>query len=170
MRLKVHIRWMIRHDMPEVLAIESECFDHPWTEDDFIKVLRQRNAIGMVAEQPGGAIVGYMIYELHKRKLHVLSFAVHPARQMKGVGRQMIDKLRGKLVEGLRERITLDIRETNLDGQLFFRACGFEAVEVLREFESTGEDAYRMVYRLKPGERAISTDSDLGRRLSRLLD
>ena len=30
---RVHIRWMIRRDMPEVLAIEHASFEHAWTED-----------------------------------------------------------------------------------------------------------------------------------------
>src|SRR5438046_713436 len=33
--LPVHIRWMIRRDMPAVLAIEQECFEFPWYEADF---------------------------------------------------------------------------------------------------------------------------------------
>ena len=46
----VHIRWMIRRDMPEVLDIENRSFEFSWTEEDFIRCLRQRNCIGMVAE------------------------------------------------------------------------------------------------------------------------
>ena len=49
--LKAHIRWMIRRDMPEVLAVEGESFEFPWCEEDFLRCLRQRNCIGMVAEQ-----------------------------------------------------------------------------------------------------------------------
>ena len=48
--IAVHIRWMIRRDMPEVLQIEAASFEFPWLEDDFIRCLRQRNCIGMVAE------------------------------------------------------------------------------------------------------------------------
>ncbi len=44
--LGVHIRWMIRRDMTEVLAIEDGSFEFPWTEDDFIRCLRQRNCSG----------------------------------------------------------------------------------------------------------------------------
>jgi len=46
----VHIRWMIRRDMPEVLEIEDRSFEFSWSEEDFIRCLRQRNCIGMVAE------------------------------------------------------------------------------------------------------------------------
>ena len=76
-QVRVHIRWMIRRDMPEVLQTEQESFEYSWTEEDFLRCLRQRNCIGMVAEQ-GEKVVGFMIYELHKNKLHILNFAVHP--------------------------------------------------------------------------------------------
>ncbi len=76
--LQVHIRWMIRRDMPEVLAIENESFEFPWCEDDFIRCLQQRNCIGMVAEHED-RVVGFMIYELHKTELQVLNLAVSGA-------------------------------------------------------------------------------------------
>jgi [ribosomal protein S18]-alanine N-acetyltransferase len=145
--LPVHVRWMIRRDMPEVLAIEQECFEFPWYEDDFLRCLRQRNCIGMVAEA-SERVVGFMVYELHKHRLHILNFAVHPQFRRRGVGSQMAKKLIGKLSHDRRSRIMLEIRETNLPAQLFFRALGFRAVSVLRQFyEDTPEDAYLMQYR-----------------------
>jgi ribosomal-protein-alanine N-acetyltransferase len=145
---RVHIRWMIRRDMPEVLAIEHASFEFPWCEEEFLRVLRQRNCIGMVAEL-GDRIVGFMIYELHRTRIHVLDFATHPEFRRQGIGRQMVTKLAGKLSSQRRNRIALFVRETNLAAQLFFRIVGFRAVEVLREhFGDTGEDAYAMLYHL----------------------
>lgn len=147
--VRFHIRWMIRRDMPEVLKIESECFEFPWSEDDFIRCLRQRNCIGMVAEHDD-RVVGFMIYELDKTRLHVLNFAVAAGFRRRGVGTQMVAKLVGKLSTQRRTRITLEVRETNLAAQLFFRSSGFRAVRVLREFyEDTPEDAYLMQYRYR---------------------
>src|SRR3954467_14608783 len=112
-QLPVHIRWMIRRDMPSVLAIEQECFEFPWYEDDFVRCLRQRNCIGMVAEA-SERVVGFMIYELHKHRLHVLNFAVQEQFRRRGVGSQMAKKLVAKLSHDRRSRIMLEIRETNL--------------------------------------------------------
>ena len=146
--MRVHIRWMIRRDMPEVLAAENSSFEYAWTEEDFLRCLRQRNCIGMVAEQ-GERVVGFMIYELHKQKLHILNFAVHPQCRRLGVGGQMVSKLISKLSSHRRTRITLEVRETNLQAQLFFRSRDFRAVKVLRAFyEDSGEDAFLMQYRL----------------------
>ena len=149
-QLRVHIRWMIRRDMQEVLEIENDGFEFPWYEEDFIRCLRQRNCIGMVAEH-NDQVVGFMIYELEKSKLHLLNFAVAREHRRQGVGRQMIDKLIGKLSHQRRTRIVLEIRETNLPAQLFFKQCNFRAVSVLREFyDDTPEDAYAMHYRYAP--------------------
>lgn len=146
----VHIRWMIRRDMPEVLGIERQSFEFPWSEDEFVRCLRQRNCIGMVAEHDE-RIVGFMIYELHKSRLHVLNFAVRAEFRRRGVGSQMIRKLAGKLSQQRRNRILLEVRETNLPAQLFFRSSGFRAISLLREFyEDTPEDAYLMQFQYEP--------------------
>ena len=147
--IRVHIRWMIRRDMGEVLQIERGNFEFPWIDEDFIRCLRQRNCIGMVAEH-GDQVVGFMIYELHRTRIHVLNFAVSPDYQRQGVGSQMIAKLAAKLSSQRRSRILLEIRETNLAAQLFFRENGFRAISVLHQYyEDTPEDAYLMQYRYR---------------------
>src|SRR5688572_16534011 len=157
-QLRVHIRWMIRRDMPEVLDIEQESFEFPWCEEDFIRCLRQRNCIGMVAEA-SERILGFMVYELHKHRLHILNFAVHERFRRRTVGTQMAKKLITKLSHDRRSRIMLEIRETNLPAQLFFRSLGFRAVSVLRKFyEDTPEDAYLMQYRVSASASAVTDE------------
>lgn len=147
-----HLRWMIRRDLEEVLAIENDVFEFPWKEDDFYSCLRQKNCIGMVACESGATdakVVGFFIYELHRTQLHVLSFAVARANWRQGIGRKMIAKLISKLSPERRKRILLEVRETNLSAQLFFRAHGFHAISTIRDFyDDTSEDAYLMQYRL----------------------
>ena len=148
-QLSVHIRWMIRRDMSDVLEIENSSFEFPWFEEDFIRCLRQRNCIGMFAEYDEH-VVGFMIYELHKTRLHILNFAVHPEFRRSHIGLQMVSKLRSKLSYQRRTQITLEVRETNLEAQLFFRGQSFRATNVLRGYyEDSPEDAYLMEYRYK---------------------
>jgi ribosomal-protein-alanine N-acetyltransferase len=150
---------MIRRDMNEVLDIERASFEFPWFEEDFIRCLRQRNCIGMVAEC-GERVVGFMIYELHKTRLHILNFAVAQEMRRRGIGAQMVEKLISKLSSQRRSRITLEVRETNLPAQLFFKEAGFRATMVLRSFyDDSPEDAYMMQFRhdpsLVPGDSGI---------------
>jgi ribosomal-protein-alanine N-acetyltransferase len=159
----VHIRWMIRRDMAEVLQIEDRSFEFSWSEEDFIRCLRQRNCIGMIAEH-NERVVGFMIYELHRNRLHVLNFAVHPDFRRRGVGTQMVRKLVSKLSPQRRSRIMLEVRETNLDAQLFFRDSGFRAVSLLRDFyEDTTEDAYLMQFRYTAAAAEIVEEEQIRR-------
>ena len=146
--LDVQIRWLIRRDMAEVLRIEQNSFQSPWSDEDFLCCLRQRNCIGMVAEHDH-RILGFMIYELHKSRLHILNFAVASDARRHSVGAQMVLRLIDKLSQQRRSEILLEVRESNLDAQLFFKKQGFKAVCVLRRhFDDTEEDAYIMQFRL----------------------
>ena len=148
--LGVHVRWMIRRDMLEVITIEREAFEFPWSEEDFTRCLRQRNCIGMVAEM-ADSVVAFMIYELHRTKLHMLNFAVLRSHRRLGVGSRMMEKLMAKLTPDRRGRIMLEVRETNLPAQLFFRSLGFRATSVLKDFyQDSTEDAYMMQFSLDP--------------------
>jgi len=149
---QVQIRWMIRRDMAEILCIEEESFEFPWADTDFTRCLRQRNCIGMVAEISGG-VVGYMLYELHRTKVHILNFAVARTHRRLGIGTAMLTKLISKLSPQRRNRIVLEVRETNLPAQVFFRSLGFLATSVLRDFyQDTTEDAYLMHFLAEANE------------------
>ncbi len=142
--LKVQIRWLLHCDLPKVLDIERSSFESAWTEEDFLCCLRQRKCIGMVAEY-NHRIVGFMIYELHKAKLHVLNFAVDPEFRRQAIGFQMVEKLVDKLSQQRRQEIVLEVREGNLTAQLFFKKMGFKAALVLHNhYNDTNEDAYLM--------------------------
>ena len=61
----------------------------------------------------------------------------------------------------------LEVRETNLPAQLFFRQLGFRAVSVLRDFyEDTTEDAYLMQYRHTAAAAAAAEEQELPRRMA----
>ena len=142
-QVRVHIRWMIRRDMPEVLQTEQESFEY-------------RLDRGRLPALPAPA-------QLHRhggragregRRLHDLRAAqeqaAHPQLRRPPAlpapaasAPQMVAKLISKLSSHRRTRITLEVRETNLAAQLFFRTQGFKAVRVLRTFyEDSGEDAF----------------------------
>lgn len=142
-----HIRWMIRRDMEQVLAIEAESFEFPWSEDEFVRCLRKRNCIGIVAEWKD-KVIGFAIYELHKTRLHLMSMAVAKEHRGFGAGKAIIDKLKAKIPLNQRRTITCEVHERNLDAQIFMKLMGFRAVNVLKNFyEDTDEDAYLFQFR-----------------------
>lgn len=144
----LHIRWMIRRDMPEVLEIEKWSFEFPWSEQEFISCLRQRNAIGMVAEHDE-QIIGFMIYELNKNQLNLFKFAVKREFRRRGAGRAMAQKLIGKLSPQRRNTVEIILRETNLAAQIFFKAMGFRATAVLPDHFDNQDAGFKFRYRLE---------------------
>tara|TARA_R100001143_G_C3320417_1_gene114488 strand:+ start:31 stop:420 length:390 start_codon:yes stop_codon:yes gene_type:complete len=124
----------------------------------------------MVAEH-NHQIVGFMIYELHKSMIQVLNFAVAPEFRQQGIGRQMVQRVVDKLSQQRRREIALEVRETNLTAQLFFRKMDFRAVSVLRNyFEDAGEDAYVLQYRLERSEQDFAPGLSPKNRISNYLD
>lgn len=147
MKNVLYMRWMIRRDMPQVLAIEQEAFEFPWSEDDFVRCMRIRNVIGLVAES-NEQVIGYILYEICQNRLHILNIAVSAENRRKGVGRAILDHIKAKLDNDVRSRLLLEVRERNLPAQMFFRSQGFQAISVVRNYyEDSTEDAYVMRFR-----------------------
>lgn len=128
--VRAHCRWMIRADLPEVLAIESASFpEWPWGEEDFLRRLRQRNCIGRVIENEY-AVIGFMLYELHRDRLHVVHFSIDPKERNQGLGSMLHDGLLGKLNSHSRKRATVDLSEHALEFQLWLKKRGWLATKI----------------------------------------
>lgn len=145
--VRAHIRWMIRRDMPAMMAAERLGRDDRWDEDRYLAVLREKNAIGMVAEMGGDVVAGGMLYELHRSHIHLARFVVHPGWRRRGVGRLLVARLKSKLSLHRRTSITAMAPESyGYEGPLFLRACGFVATGVVRDGYGPGIDGIAFTY------------------------
>lgn len=141
-------RWLIRRDLPEVMAIERENFGEPWSEEMFLSILARGNVIAMVLEDEDEAVVAYFVYEFHKRRINLLNLAVRKDRHRTGLGRKAIEKLISKLSPDRRCRIVATVSDWNTPAHFFFRSLGFKAVRTLRNHFDNGEDAYEFRFTL----------------------
>lgn len=143
-------RWMIKTDLPQVLEIEAASFKRPWDEKQLREVLAKRNAIGLVVDikYPNNKwnVVGHCVYELNPGRLDILTLAVALGWRRQGVGTAIIDKMKAKLMQQRREVVSACVHEAALATQLFFKHCGFRAVEIIPDAYADGEDAYVMRY------------------------
>lgn len=150
-----NIRWMIRRDMSEVLEIENKSFREPLDEDDFLKYLRHRHCVGMVAESiPSDEeiligdyqynVLGFMIYQLYKERLDIIDFAVHPDYCRAGVGTELFNKLTSKLSSDRRTSLVFPVSEYCDDGLLFLKKMRCICEDFHRD---DGEYTYIMKFR-----------------------
>lgn len=145
----VHVRWMIGRDLRVVCEIERASFEFPWSLPDFRLCLQQENCIGCIAEDRNNDVVGYLVYEFFPNRCRILNLAVAYQNRRTGVGKALVEKLIQTLSPNKRTKILVDVRESNLGAQLFFKSMGFLATQVLHDFyRDCDEDAYEMRYQL----------------------
>ncbi len=150
---RYQVRWMLRRDLPEILAIESQGAVHPYCEEDYLVHLRDKKTIGMTTEDSKGRIIGGMVYELEKNNIKIFRFIVASCQRRQGVGTEMIKKLIAKLSSARRYSISISVPETCLGMQLFFKQMQFTAIGVnhgqfSHEDDGTDEDGYQFEYQI----------------------
>lgn len=140
----IQTRWMIRHDLPECLAIEHASFPVPWERSDFIRGLQRRDCISLVAEDVHARVIGYVVYGLDTRTVTLTNLAVHPCYRRRGVGSALMSRVDRAMQPRGRRQIECEVVETNMEAIHFLRALGYRATGVV--WGRDGErDAYRMV-------------------------
>ena len=128
-QLTVHVRWMIRRDLPQVLDIESQSNSFPWDEETFVKRLRRKNCISLVAEHEDKSI-GFIVYELFERHIQIEKLAVGTQWRGRGVCRQLIARMESKLSAKRRSRLVYPVDEYDKDRHLALSACGFRCTGI----------------------------------------
>lgn len=143
----VHIRWWTGSDDKQVLDMHSRN-NGKLAEDKkyFSELLKERGVIGCVAVK-ADFVLGFVIYELFEKRLDILHLEVDEAWRRRGVGTQLFNSLVAKLAEHRREAVTMKVRETDMQAQLFLRSMGAKCIKVIRGFyETAGEDAFLFSY------------------------
>lgn len=133
------MRWMIRKDLPAVVAIERASFHTPWTEEDFANELRRQNVYGMVVENDHNEIVGYVVTQLNEKSYTIRNIAVRSDYFGCGVGDAIIEKLELKCTPK-RPYLYAMVAESNLRALMFFKRNGFQAVDLIKEPYSDATD------------------------------
>ena len=131
--------------MEAICAIEKQCFERPWLKETFLTHLRKRDCGILTALQDGQA-VGYLVFERGQDFVEIKKLAVNYLYRRCSVGRALVKSLTQRM-EGTTSKLTLTVRERNLDAQLFFQRLGYQAVAILRDNSVKQlDDSYIMEY------------------------
>ena len=136
------LRWMLRRDEPEVLAIAAQT---PFRLDSekLNGWMRRANCIGYVAEH-SERVIGFVIIQHTRRRYGILHLAVHAGFRQHGVAGALLEKLESQLTAAPGRRNVIDamIPESDLEMLQFFRHMGYHGSLVRDAF--IGEDGVRM--------------------------
>jgi ribosomal-protein-alanine acetyltransferase len=146
----------------QILQISKDCKISPWTEKDFIDELQRRDSykICCATNNPKN-IVGFIFTSLITPKINlhqkqdkqnlefdeaeILSFAVSPQYQGKGIGQVILDNFVEFCINTQIRAIWLEVRKSNNQAQGFYFKNGFQISYIRKNYyQNPVEDALVM--------------------------
>jgi ribosomal-protein-alanine N-acetyltransferase len=132
-RVTTTIRRMETADIPAVSAMERVVFTDPWSENAFHEELAAAGRRYLVAEE-GGAIAGYGGLLVVGEDTHVVTLAVAPEAQRRGLGTRLMVALVEEALAAGSSHLTLEVRVSNEAAQRLYHRFGFETVGLRRHY------------------------------------
>lgn len=141
---------MTARHVSDVLAIERRVFATPWSEEMFLHEVRGSFGSRAVVAKLTGRLVGYAIAWFIDDEVHLVNIAVDLPYQALGVGSTLLIDLIDEALASDKRIITLEVRESNVEAQGFYRGFFFQTIGVRKNYYSDNrEDALLMVLDLR---------------------
>src|SRR6185503_100515 len=151
----VVLRRAIRADLPEVSALERQCYGDPWPASAFASLPDNTRVFFSVARQPAdGSLAGYVVAWYVMDEGELANLAVAPSQRGQGIGRSLLDAMLTDALARGTTQVYLEVRESNVSARQLYRTRGFEEVGRRQAYYRTPiEDALILRRTLKPGLR-----------------
>ena len=153
----LRLRPMQLDDLPVIMAIEPVAFEgDAWPESFYRKEIKNRASSYWVLEQapgdhpsadspPAAVFLGYAGFWVIDDEAHLMTFAIDPRWQGRGLGEWFLLELLDLMEESGAEACTLEVRVSNLRAQSLYRRLSFGVAGRRRRYYSdNGEDALIM--------------------------
>ncbi|MGE4275961.1 MAG: ribosomal protein S18-alanine N-acetyltransferase [Lawsonibacter sp.] len=118
---------MDRGHVPQIAALEKECFSSPWTEAMLEEELFNPQASFIVAEDGEGNILGYAGLHVVLNEGYIDNVAVEPDARRHGVASALLDVYCRFGAANL-SFLTLEVRASNLPAIRLYEKHGFQQV------------------------------------------
>jgi [ribosomal protein S18]-alanine N-acetyltransferase len=141
----VSFRTMRLGDIDEICQIEKESFTTPWSEGAFHNELVNNHFAHYVIMECDGVVAGYGGLWLIMEEAHVTNIAVRAAFRGRKLGERLLRELQCTAVMLGAQKMTLEVRVSNLIAQSLYQKLGFRGVGTRRGYYSdNNEDALIM--------------------------
>ncbi|MCL2751631.1 MAG: ribosomal protein S18-alanine N-acetyltransferase [Firmicutes bacterium] len=138
-------------DVLDLLAVESACFDEPWTERMFADELAAQGVFYLKASD-GGRTVGFIGVRTVLDEANVNNIAVMPGYRRAGVGKRLIENAFGTLAEQGVKSVYLEVDTENTAAIGLYAGFGFVPVGKIAEYYPNGNDAYLLKCNMLDGQ------------------
>ena len=128
-------------DLPSLVALETELFpDDAWSEPTWWAELAARPRRSyVVVPDTDGTVVGYGGLDLGGEVADIMTMAVAPAAQGRGMGRRLLDELVARAQADHAAYVMLEVRADNEPARKLYATRGFETLTVRRRYYQPGD-------------------------------
>ncbi len=130
-------------DLQQVLDIENECFDDPWSATYFTLALkRPRSDDFFYVARREDAITGYIVFAILYEEAHILNIAVPTAYRGQGIGKYLLASALEMIAARDIREVFLEVAVSNLPAQYLYRQFGFRICGIRKDYYGRHKDAY----------------------------
>ena len=139
------ITLMTYDDIPQVAAIERQCFPDPWSEQMLQDHLDNQCAAALVARGEDGTVLGYGGLLVVLDEGYITNIAVRPEYRRQGIAADIL-KVFENFARGNRLAfLTLEVRASNTAARALYEKLGYVQAGARRNYyEHPREDAIIM--------------------------
>lgn len=120
------LRAMQEADLQDVLQIEQDAYEFPWTLGIFRDCLR--GGYGCWVLERNAELIGYGILNVAAGEAHILNVCVAPHAQGEGHGRHLVRRLIDLARWHRAERVFLEVRPSNPRAIALYDSLGFNEI------------------------------------------
>ena len=120
------LRAMRAEDLDQVVAIELEAYEFPWTLGIFRDCLRAGYNCWVLAQSV--EVIGYGVLTVAAREAHILNVCVAKDQQSHGHGRHLMQRLVDLARWHRAERVFLEVRPSNKRAIALYHNLGFNEI------------------------------------------
>jgi ribosomal-protein-alanine N-acetyltransferase len=142
------VRAMSQSDIADVLVIENEIYDFPWSAGIFRDCLLA-GYTALVLDLDG-EVVGYSIMSVAAGEAHLLNICVAKSLRRQGIGNRLLKEMLACAQGFHAERIFLEVRPSNSPALELYFKTGFTTLGVRQRYYKArdgNEDAVVLIYR-----------------------
>ncbi|MFT8718340.1 ribosomal protein S18-alanine N-acetyltransferase [Acetobacter sp.] len=115
-----------------------------WQEKAFSELFATPGVTALLGSIDGTP-VGFVLARSVADEAEILTLAVSPSCQRRGVARALMEKLMTLLAERETERLFLEVSVNNCPARALYTACGFTCAGTRKRYYEDGSDAEVMV-------------------------
>lgn len=129
----ITIEKMRPEDVPQIAALEAQCFSVPWDAGSIASELENPLSLWLTARD-GETVAGYVGSQSVLGEADMMNLAVSPAYRRQGIARALVENLIRGLGAAQVTSLTLEVRAGNTPALALYEALGFRQIGLRKNY------------------------------------